>query len=527
VTTPEDDDAARRLRASALIRRGEAAMQRAWFGALTRWLDRTRPSVLGGVSPQPANVGQNVAFWGELMQSEVIPEAASLYARVRNRVLGRDEPVTDAATAQYLNEVGNRLARLPDEVYALIVREVETGVANAESIPDIAARVQRVLTATGSEYWPNRARTVARTETMAAVNAGAYAGALRDAEERGDPAPFKVWLATDDARTRPTHHEADGQRTLLSEPFRVGGAQLLYPGDPRGPAQEVINCVLPDARITGAGIRRAYRAEYSGPAVTLSLSGLLMTVTPNHPVLTEGGWVPACEIRPGDHVLRGFFGGEFPWSQPDVQGDVPTAEEIFDALAVAGNPVRVLRGPVDFHGDVPHGQVEVVSTDRPLVFGVNSECGQEFDQFLLSCAHAPALRGGPSFHLSVAAGDSAHGPVGFSDLCSALRRFHPGPLDGFSLGPATDRDVSLDQPAVNDVPGHFESSGQGVDRLARFVSLDQVLDVQHVTFSGHVYSFETDSGVYLSDTTTSHNCRCTFLPITLGDVLDWTDRQDP
>jgi hypothetical protein len=242
MSTPEDPDAARRLRASALIRRGEAAMQRAWFGSLTRWLDRTRPSVLGGVSPQPANVGQNVAFWGELMQSEVIPEAASLYARVRNRVLGRDEPVTDAATAQYLNEVGNRLARLPDEVYSLIVREVETGVANAESIPDITARVQRVLTATGSEYWPNRARTVARTETMAAVNAGAYAGALRDAEERGDPAPFKVWLATDDTRTRPTHHAADGQRTLLSEPFRVGGAQLLYPGDPRGPAWAVIQC---------------------------------------------------------------------------------------------------------------------------------------------------------------------------------------------------------------------------------------------------------------------------------------------
>lgn len=219
-------------------------MQRAWFGALTRWLDRTRSQVLAGDQVQPSNVGQNVAYWGELMQSEVVPEASSLYARVRNRVTGirGSDPVTDPDAAQYLNEVGNRLVRLPDEVYALIVREVETGVALGDSIPEITARVQTVLTATGSEYWPNRARTVARTETMAAVNAGAYAGALRDAERRGDPAPFKVWLATDDTRTRPTHHEADGQRTLLSEPFRVGGAQLLYPGDPRGPAQEVINC---------------------------------------------------------------------------------------------------------------------------------------------------------------------------------------------------------------------------------------------------------------------------------------------
>lgn len=217
-------------------------MQRAWFGSLTRWLDRTRPQVLteDGISTQ--NVAQNSAYWGQLMQDEVVPEAASLYARVRNRITGRADPVTDPEAAAYLNEVGNRLVRLPDEVYALIVREVETGVALGDSIPEITARVQTVLTATGSEYWPNRARTVARTETMAAVNAGAYAGALRDAEERGDPAPFKVWLATDDTRTRPTHHEADGQRTLLSEPFRVGGAQLLYPGDPRGPAQETVNC---------------------------------------------------------------------------------------------------------------------------------------------------------------------------------------------------------------------------------------------------------------------------------------------
>lgn len=242
MTTPEDDDAARRLRASALIRRGEAAVQRAWFGSLTRWLDRVRPQVLAGDQVQASNVGQNTAYWGELMRSEVVPEAASLYQRVRNRITGRADPVTDADAARYLNEVGNRLVRLPDEVYALIVREIETGIAQGQSIPDISARVQTVLTSTGSEYWPNRARTVARTETASAVNAGAYAGAVRDAETRGDPAPFKVWLSTDDQRVRPTHHEADGQRTLLTEPFRVGGAQLLYPGDPRGPAQEVINC---------------------------------------------------------------------------------------------------------------------------------------------------------------------------------------------------------------------------------------------------------------------------------------------
>lgn len=242
MTTPEDPDAAARMRANALIRDGEARIGRRWFGALTRWMDRTRPQVLGPDGIQTQNVAQNRAFWGQLMESEVIPEAASLYQRVRNRITGRPDPVTDADAAAYLNEVGNRLVRLPDEVYALIVRELESGHALGESIPDLSTRVQRVLTATGSEYWPSRARTVARTETLGAVNAGAFAGAVRDAETRGDLAPMKVWLATEDTRTRPTHTEADGQRTLLTSPFRVGGAQLQFPGDPRGPANEVINC---------------------------------------------------------------------------------------------------------------------------------------------------------------------------------------------------------------------------------------------------------------------------------------------
>lgn len=240
-TPPENSDAAR-IRANALIRSGEARISRRWFAALTRWLDRMRPDVITADGIRPENVGQHRAFWGQLMQSEVVPEVASLYQRVRNRIIGRNEPVTDPDAAAFLNAVGNRLVRLADEVYALIVREIETGISQGDSIPNMAARVSTVLTATGSERWPNRAVVVARTETMAAVNSGAYAGAGRDAAERGDDAPAKVWLATEDLRTRPTHREADGQRTLLSEPFIVGGARLQYPGDPSGPAQEVIQC---------------------------------------------------------------------------------------------------------------------------------------------------------------------------------------------------------------------------------------------------------------------------------------------
>jgi hypothetical protein len=239
---PPDDGLPQRLRAEAFIREGEQRVARTWFRSLTRWLDRVRPAVVRGDTVDPARVSDHASFWTEQVDVEVMPVVDGILQRAARRVRRQGVPEADTWVSTYLNEAGNRLVRLPDEVYGLIVVELEHGIREQESIPDIAARVSTVLTATGSERWPRRAVTVARTETLAAVNAGVYRSAQLDAEQRGDPAPFKQWIATADPRTRDTHREADKQRTLLSEPFVVGGAQLLYPGDPRGPANEVINC---------------------------------------------------------------------------------------------------------------------------------------------------------------------------------------------------------------------------------------------------------------------------------------------
>ena len=58
----------------------------------------------------------------------------------------------------------------------------------------------------------------------------------------GEAGMVKEWLATPDARTRETHRVADGQRVPLTDQFTVGGAALMFPGDPTGPPDQVINC---------------------------------------------------------------------------------------------------------------------------------------------------------------------------------------------------------------------------------------------------------------------------------------------
>ena len=232
-----------RLRALALITEGEQRTGRAWFRSLTRFLDRVRPAVLSGSEDiDPGRVSDFQAFWTSEVDVSILPTVAQTLRNAFRRVTGAGDPVTDGYVSSYLNTAGNRLVRVPDEIYGYIVAEVERGIREGDGIDEVTANLNALLTATGSERWPNRARVVARTETMGAVNAGVFRAAQLDAEQRGDPAPFKMWLATEDSRTRPTHRAADKQRTLLSEPFIVGGARLMFPGDPTGPADEVIQC---------------------------------------------------------------------------------------------------------------------------------------------------------------------------------------------------------------------------------------------------------------------------------------------
>jgi hypothetical protein len=82
-------------------------------------------------------------------------------------------------------------------------------------------------------------------------NSGANAAQMAALEGAGYT--HKQWLATPGRRTRLAHQQANGQQQLLSEPFVVGGASLMYPGDRSlgAPPNAIINC-----RCTVIGINK-------------------------------------------------------------------------------------------------------------------------------------------------------------------------------------------------------------------------------------------------------------------------------
>lgn len=101
--------------------------------------------------------------------------------------------------------------------------------------------VDKVIGKLSDSYLKLRGETIARTETLAALNSSqaeawhqmADTGAIARQDIR------KVWIATQDARTRDAHRHLDRESVGLNEPFPNG---MMYPGDPAGGAENLINC---------------------------------------------------------------------------------------------------------------------------------------------------------------------------------------------------------------------------------------------------------------------------------------------
>jgi hypothetical protein len=242
-----------RLARDARIVAAEQMVFRQLWAELSAWLVKVRRAVSPSVSvaPEPLAVWAFVPEWDSLVQRFVYGPILDVFGMAFRRIFG-DGYEWDGrpGAAAHLAAVTNRMVRTPDTVFNLIATAITEAAALGEGIAKISERVRRVLSVTETEQWPNRAVTVARTETLGALNAGRADAFSAVAEELGGGDFEKLWLATDDTRTRQTHRDADQQRVPLGSFFTIGadpdlgleGFALAYPGDPSGPAGEVINC---------------------------------------------------------------------------------------------------------------------------------------------------------------------------------------------------------------------------------------------------------------------------------------------
>lgn len=142
----------------------------------------------------------------------------------------------DVFELDILVAMDQRLTVLADKVTATTRQVLEDrvllqGVANGESVEELAARVRAAFTDLST--W--RATMIARTETVGGFNAASRATAVTTGLVTA-----RVWLATGDRRTRDSHVMLDGERITGMHTRYANGC--LHPGDPTGPPEETIQC---------------------------------------------------------------------------------------------------------------------------------------------------------------------------------------------------------------------------------------------------------------------------------------------
>lgn len=116
-------------------------------------------------------------------------------------------------------------------------KAIDEGKTNGERavlIRDISAAAAK---GDAGPFTMERAVTITRTMSTAAANGGKMEGWKQSEMVTG-----KKWRSAGGNRTRKTHKKANKQVQPLDKPFIVGKSKLMFPGDPSGRPEEIIQC---------------------------------------------------------------------------------------------------------------------------------------------------------------------------------------------------------------------------------------------------------------------------------------------
>jgi len=277
-------------------------------------------------------------------------------------------------------------------------------------------------------------------------------------------------------------------------------------------------CLIGDSRVLArSGVLATSKRWFDGDVIIIrTASGHELTCTPNHPILTEGGWVAAGLLYVGGHVISDG-GREWRRGGNGDNQDVPSRIE--DVVETFGRGAQVITTPMPvtakhFHGDGVGSKVAIVRTNGLLMNDFNppvcEHCGQS--AFITGDAGAVGLTGlGSETALGVGLGASGGGKVGGGGLGFSLGGGHLGGADETGGAVAAGGDVVLDKVATDNRSGHTQFQGQGILGLPSEVFTDEIVSVQRDAFHGDVFNLQTGLGWYVANGIVTHNCDCAIV----------------
>jgi hypothetical protein len=334
-------------------------------------------------------------------------------------------------------------------------------------------------------------------------------------------------------------------------------------GNPGYPYQ----CVLGGSNLDSSTfINTFYRRWYTGELTTLVLdNGVVLTATPNHPILTSEGFkaINDVDIR---HDVINTMGKVGNCVENNIHSFNITFEQIFNAVSKcpAFSTSRGIGG--EFHGDITDKEIDVISCDRALVYetyvistekiaklGLSNtdmmlcrtlvSCDSNFI-FFCKCLFPTLSSFMGSFNLiltllrtkftpfelfclalcssyntanlKVSSDYVSRNIKEFSDLIFAyaflVKGFDALLIKQDFVKTGWNLPLNNNTTAFKMFSKSLWQSPQGRDDILKehttVYHINSVVDKSVRQFNGHVYNLETDSGLYHTEKIIKSNCRC-------------------
>lgn len=433
-------------------------------------------------------------------------------------------------------------------------RVVRLGMSQSETNQQIARRVRDMM-------------GVQQRHAFALVKTSTQAVAMQARDEmlaaNDDVVKGKISVATLDSHTTFLCADCDGATyNLQNDPIEPKKRPYI-------PIPRHFNCLTGDTLVSAVcGVSGISKRWFDGNVFVIhTASGAKFTCTPNHPVLTDRGWVAASLIAVGDTVFNCVDGERKAVIDGDNENIESTIHDVFESLASSGK-MRSMPVPLsseDFHGDSSDKEVAVVLTNSFLwskfypfigeAFGKLSFIGRStIVSFLLNCFglfFSLASRSFSAFAGSISScrknlpffdravfhsgkllfrsisllkavfnkyffNNARRNIKNLSDSCKSLSGIKK--LNDLVIARSKRVVIWLINTRLNKNFTHciapmWDDGSNILNSHAGIIKADNVISVRTVNYSGHVYNLETNEGWYCANGIITHNCRSMWTPL--------------
>ena len=366
----------------------------------------------------------------------------------------------------------------------------------------------------------NRARTIARTEVIRAHAEGQLDSLERQGAEK--VGVMVEWSTAGDDRVCSLCADLEGVVLDIKE------ARGIIPRHP--------NCVTGDMCIE-ADSRFVMSAKYTGKIFEFITSfGTKLSVTSNHIMLTQRGWVFAKDITDIDYLVQSPD-SQFNSITPNNNQTHSTIRDIFHSLIKVADPdwiTETLPMSEHFHGDGVsiNSKIKIISTQGILRSNGQSNLIEQLKKYLFYVGSIPVsdssgLNRQSTFssflERTATTSDSLVCCSGISEILLARSLGHHKLIGNHLISRC---DTSTQKIATDALSSNSKSNCQSMNTVTLEVELHnligqflipiQRIDSRHVS-NLSVYDVETQSSLYSINGILTSNCRCAFRPANIGE----------